>query len=122
MGVPMTEDTLTALDLRLSKGILHLEPQTINGFEQIRVPMSNRGTYRLTLDTKDKKRKDWQYAVVLYPHETGAQIDDPAIPSFNRFLYSSREHLETGFTTLLNSDISRGIMPVGLDGKEGRAK
>ncbi len=118
MSVPMTEDALTALDLKLSKGTLHLEPKNISGFDQVRVPMSNQGTYRLTLDTKDKKRKDWQYAVVLYPHETGAQIDDPAIPSYNKFLYSSREHLETGFTTLLNSDIARGIMPVELCEKE----
>ena len=120
MGVPMTEDALSALDLTLSKGVLHLEPRIISGFEQIRVPMSNKGTYRLTLDTKDKKRKDWQYAVVLYPHETGAQIDDPAVPSYNRFLYSSREHLEAGFTTLLNSDIARGVIPVELEeGEDG---
>lgn len=118
MGVPMTEDSLNPIDLKLKTGVLHLAPKNINGFDQIRVPMSNQGTYRLTLDTKDKKRKDWQYAVVLYPHETGAQIDDPVIPSYNKFLYSSREHLETGFATLLDSDIARGIMPVELDRKE----
>lgn len=114
--IPMTEDRLEPMGFVLPDGtILRVSPVEINGFEQIRIPMSDGSCYRVTLETEGLKRKDWFYAAVLYPHDSGLRIDERRVPDTGKFMYTTKEHLQNGLELLLGQNFSRGVVPVDIE-------
>lgn len=91
--------------------ILRAAPVIVDGFEQIRIPMSDGSVYRITVDNTTKRDKDRVYAVVRYPHPSGLDIKNPALPTQDKFVYTSTKRLQEGLSTLLARDAKNNVYP-----------
>lgn len=105
-------EKLEPVNLILNDGtIVRAQPSTIDGFEQVRVPMSDGSIYRITVDNTTTRDKDRVYAVVRYPHPSGLDIKNPALPTQDKFVYTSTKRLQDGLSMLLAQDAKNNVYP-----------